>query len=358
MSSFGDIRDTSKFIEVLNMTKILEDLENDDKVLEVEYKSYRDKIKLLNSSRAMLKKLKDEEQELVQSTADIKKELDEYNRTLQPISDNIGILYQYKSIYSEYKDKESEYKLAKSKVDDFNKKSSKALEALSSINSLKDEIDKISIELRPITSDINSIAGQLTLLDSYYIEYNEYKSSFDIIETLKKYCSPTGGGIQTLFMQLYMSKTKQLANEVLGMLFNGVYQLQDFIINETEFRIPFIGEGLPVDDISSGSASQIAMMSLVINLVLLHQASTKFNIAFLDEIESVLDGYNRSNFVNVLFHSINILGIEQLFLISHSIEVDNTFADIIKLKGYENFDSIVNTGNIIWDYNDIAQTLE
>jgi hypothetical protein len=123
------------------------------------------------------------------------------------------------------------------------------------------------------------------------------------------------------------------------MLFGGSYQLMDFIINESEFRIPFIGEGLPVDDISSGSSSQIAMMSLIINLVLLHQASTTFNIAELDEVTANLDAHVNSQFTEVLFHSMKILNIEQLFLISHSTEIDNTFADVIKFKGYDDYES-------------------
>ena len=49
---------------------------------------------------------------------------------------------------------------------------------------------------------ISTISGQLTLIDSYYKEYNEYKQQYDMIEVIKKYCSPTGGGIQTLFMQI------------------------------------------------------------------------------------------------------------------------------------------------------------
>ena len=356
VSTFGDIRDNSKYNDALNMMIILEDLRGKDKLLEVEYNGYKDKIKLINSSKSMIEKLKEESKELIESTTKLKSEYTEYENTYNQITSNIDIEYQYKEAYSGYLEKLKDYTTAQAKVDEYNKKSSKALEALTNIDQYRASIDNINRELNPIKSDISTLEGQLTLLESYYIEYNNYKSSYDRIEILKKYCSPTGGGIQTLFIQLYMSKTKQLANEVLGMLFNGIYHLQDFIINETEFRIPFIGEGLPVDDISSGSASQIAMMSLIINLVLLHQASTKFNIAFLDEIESALDGYNRTNFVNVLFHSINILGIEQLFLISHSIEVDNTFADIIQLKGYDNFDSIA-TGNVIWDYKEvISQT--
>ena len=356
MSRFDSIVDYSKYNDILNTLIVLEDLHNKEAIFEVEYNAYKDKVKLINSSTSMLKKLKAENEELMETTKKIKEEYDQYCSTLEKMSVNIGTEAQYKEAYDQYEEIYKEYESVQARVDAYNKKSSKAMSTLSQINDLRAKIDSINIELNPIKTDISTIDGQLTLLNSYYIEYNMYKNSYDRIEILKKYCSPTGGGIQTLFIQLYMSKTKQLANDVLGMLFNGAYQLQDFIINETEFRIPFVGEGLPVDDISSGSASQIAMMSLIINLVLLHQASTKFNIAFLDEIESALDGYNRTNFVNVLFHSINILGIEQLFLISHSIEVDNTFADIIQLKGYDNFDNIA-TGNVIWDYNNvISQT--
>jgi hypothetical protein len=172
-----------------------------------------------------------------------------------------------------------------------------------------------------------------------------------VIETLKKYCSPTAGGIQTVFMQMYMSKTLELANNVLGILFNGEYKLLDFVINEDEFRIPFIGSGLPVDDISSGSASQICIMGTVINLVLLYQASTKYNIARLDEVDAGLDNRNRSGFVDWLRQIMPILNISQLITISHSIEIDSSFVDIIKLKSYPEYETSV-TGNVIWDYSE------
>jgi hypothetical protein len=180
-----------------------------------------------------------------------------------------------------------------------------------------------------------------------------------MIETLKKYCSPTAGGIQTIFMQIYMNKTLDLANQVLSMLFGGEYKLLEFVINQNEFRIPFIGNGLPVDDVSSGSTSQICIMGMVINLVLLHQASTKFNIARLDEIDGGLDHRNRFEFVNTLYRTMPILNIDQLFIISHSLEEDTSAVDIIKLKSYSDFEDTVQLGNVIWDYQEeIKKTFE
>jgi ABC-type oligopeptide transport system ATPase subunit len=92
------------------------------------------------------------------------------------------------------------------------------------------------------------------------------------------------------------------------------------------------------------------MMSMIINLVLLYQGSTKYNIASLDELDSMLDSRNRSQFVQVLYKSIDILNINQLFIISHSIETETADCDIIRLKQYQDYESSVQSGNIIYDY--------
>ena len=355
MNTFGFIREHKKVTDAANLLRMLSAESQQNMILEVEYRSYREKVQLLNSSRNMLNKLEITQANLVSSIADLKSEMDNYSSTISNLESKINTEVEYMNIYLRYLDVLEEHKTVKAEVEEYQKKSSKAIEALSQITGLRAKINNLSAELDPLMREINTISGQLTLLDSYYEEYAKYKQSYDIIETLKKYCSPTSGGIQTLFMQLYMSKTKDIANSVLSMLFNGSYRLDDFIINENEFRIPFIGEGLPVDDISSGSGAQIAMMGMIINLVLLHQASTKFNIAQLDEVTATLDSYNNSQFTNIMFYCMQILNIEQLFLISHSTETDNSYADVIKLKGYENYESNIQSGNVIWNFNEIIK---
>ena len=355
MNTFGFIREHKKVTDAANLLRMLSAESQQNMILEVEYRNYREKVQLLNSSRNMLNRLESTQVKLINTISDLKAEIDNYSSTISSLESKLNIEIEYMNIYLRYLDVLEEHKSIKEQVEEYQKKSSKAIETLSQISGLRTKINTLSAELDPLMREINTISGQLTLLDSYYEEYAKYKQSYDIIETLKKYCSPTSGGIQTLFMQLYMSKTKDIANSVLSMLFNGSYRLDDFIINENEFRIPFIGEGLPVDDISSGSGAQIAMMGMIINLVLLHQASTKFNIAQLDEVTATLDSYNNSQFTNIMFYCMQILNIEQLFLISHSTETDNSYADVIKLKGYENYESNIQSGNVIWDFNEIIK---
>jgi DNA repair exonuclease SbcCD ATPase subunit len=140
------------------------------------------------------------------------------------------------------------------------------------------------------------------------------------------------------------------------MLFGGEYQLLDFIINDKEFRIPFVGSGLPVDDISNGSASQVDIMGMAINLVLLYQASTHYNIARLDEVSGSLDTYNRSQFIGVLERMADVLKFDQIFCISHDSEIDNANVDMIKLKSLEAYDTTNNSSaNIIYNYQEIIR---
>ena len=352
VNPFNEIRDHQYIIDLVNNLKIYHSELDLNRLLEVEYKAYQEKVRILNSNRAMMEKLTKEQEEVTGEINTLKSEMDNYQGLVDTLNSSLSIESEYLTVVNSLIEPTNELAKYNSIIEESKKKSAMAIESLSQIEGYKGQINNLTNELKPIVDQINSLAGQLTLLEAYYKEYDECKRSYDTIETIKKYCSPTGSGIQVLFMQLYMSKTLELSNRVLAMLFGGEYRLLDFVINENEFRIPFIGSGLPVDDISSGSSSQISIMGMIINLVLLHQASTRFNIARLDEIDAGLDNKNRSDFINFIFYTMDMLQIEQVFMISHSIEADNSNADIIKLKTYDDYESGIKSGNVIYDYNE------
>ena len=232
-------------------------------------------------------------------------------------------------------------------IEDSIKKIKKFVDHLNEINS---QLENVEHDLGPLQSEKESVNFALSTVQSYYNEYNQYTEKYNQIVKLKNYASPTSG-IQTLYMDMYMGKTLTLANQLLGMLFNGEYKLLPYIINENEFRIPFVGNGMTVDDISSGSTSQICMIGMIMNLVLLFQASTKFNIVFLDEIDGGLDTDNRGLFINTLYQLINILNVNHLVMISHNIESDLSNVDLIKLKSNEDDSNNYQNVNVIYDYD-------
>nr|DAS54904.1 MAG TPA: STRUCTURAL MAINTENANCE OF CHROMOSOMES PROTEIN [Caudoviricetes sp.] len=185
----------------------------------------------------------------------------------------------------------------------------------------KSRADKLNNDLNAILNERDKIASNKTLLEDYIRDLDLYNKNFSILETIRYYLSPTTG-IQTVFMRTYMGNIILKANELLSLIFNGQFIIQPFVINEAEFRIPCLGNGLVNDDISSMSTSQICMISMILSFAILSNSSTDYNILKLDEIDGGLDTENRIQFIGLLKQLISMVGCEQCFLISHNMEYD------------------------------------
>lgn len=185
----------------------------------------------------------------------------------------------------------------------------------------KSRADRLNNDLNAILSERDKIASSKTLLEDYIRDLDLYNKNFSILETIRYYLSPTTG-IQTVFMRTYMGNIILKANELLSLIFNGQFIIQTFVINEAEFRIPCLGNGLVNDDISSMSTSQICMISMILSFAILSNSSTDYNILKLDEIDGGLDTENRIQFIGLLKQLITMVGCEQCFLISHNMEYD------------------------------------
>lgn len=185
----------------------------------------------------------------------------------------------------------------------------------------KSRADILNNDLNAILNERDKIASNKTLLEDYIRDLDLYNKNFSILETIRYYLSPTTG-IQTVFMRTYMGNIILKANELLSLIFNGQFIIQPFVINEAEFRIPCLGNGLVNDDISSMSTSQICMISMILSFAILSNSSTDYNILKLDEIDGGLDTENRIQFIGLLKQLISMVGCEQCFLISHNMEYD------------------------------------
>lgn len=185
----------------------------------------------------------------------------------------------------------------------------------------KSRADRLNNDLNAILNERDKVASNKTLLEDYIRDLDLYNKNFSILETIRYYLSPTTG-IQTVFMRTYMGNIILKANELLSLIFNGQFIIQPFVINEAEFRIPCLGNGLVNDDISSMSTSQICMISMILSFAILSNSSTDYNILKLDEIDGGLDTENRIQFIGLLKQLISMVGCEQCFLISHNMEYD------------------------------------
>lgn len=347
LNSFNEFRDMNEIIDKLNTISIYKKDMVSLKSLEAEFITQ-------SSSETMIKDLTEEVVSLQESLDSVTKELMKVNNDINGFSGIIDSLRSEYLIACKAKEKgdiwiSNNTRLEEVKTE-FNiilEKSKASIGIFDKISSLNVELQNLQSQVQPLENQISVIRGQLTMLESYKEEHRMYSEKYNMVDTLKKYSSPTGG-IQTLFMSIYMNKTLELANEVLYMVFGGEYRILDYVINSNEFRIPFVGNGMVVDDISSGSTSQVCMMGMALSLVLLYQASTRYNITRLDEIDGGLDTRNRLEFVNALYKVIDILNIDQLFIISHSLELELSNVDMIRLKMYDNYETP--EGNVLYDF--------
>ena len=346
----SDLANHYDFRELRSMTQYY-DLANEI----TQYKSKKKVLEELKSEYIVYMANKNQIDTLVKDIEDLKNNkaagIEELQRIMNEIdSENEIVTYLLNMITMSdaYNSLKAEYEDTVIKKNEFERKFKNSLQSLTMITDLEDVIKQANEELKQNADSKRTIESQLTLLTSYSIEYNQYKDKYDVINKLRGYSSPTSDSIQALFMSIYMDKTLDMVNQLLQMLFGGNYRIMQYVINDSEFRIPFIGNGLPVDDISSGSTSQKCMMGMIINLVLSSISSGKYNIVSLDEIDGGLDDMNRYQFVEVLHKISLMLNFDQIFIISHSVESALNNVDVVLLSNDQVYLDQFGSANIIY----------
>ena len=329
--SFKEIDELYNYIQYANVIELYHNEKETLNRLNANYEVIKNKSILIDelmsdidSLNEKLEKLNRSIEEKQQSMSEDKRNLIEYKNTLVQYELLMGYLHTRYEIKTKKANYISEFNTIKNNME-------RIRDSVNNLNSLNSSTEMIDNELIPLKNDLEKMKYNMNLYMDYSKELEEYKAKFDKIETIKKYSSPTQG-IQLQFIDMYMGQTIQLTNHLLSKLFGGNLALSNYIINESEFRIPCIGENLPVDDISSLSTSQKCMVTMILSFALLKQASPKYNILKLDEIDGGLDSYNRRNFIPILDFMMEEMDVEQSILISHNTEIDYSKCDVVVLK--------------------------
>jgi len=83
------------------------------------------------------------------------------------------------------------------------------------------------------------------------------------------------------------------------------------------------------------SQGETALVSMAISMALIENSLRKYNIILLDELDSTLDIRNKKDYINILEKQIELLNVEQIFIISHNKEFDSYPVDLILFEGHE-----------------------
>lgn len=189
----------------------------------------------------------------------------------------------------------------------------------------------------------------LRQIDQYQKELKILNDRYYKVDLVKRYSSPTSAGIQIVYSKMYMNDITIHANQILHTLFDGTLSLKEFVINETEFRLPLaVSNGIDHDDVKSLSGAQSVLVSLIISFALVRKSSSKLDILTADELDGPLDPKLRRDFIHIM----DVVGSKQSILISHNSEMNLSDCDIVLLKN-ENGDGPNINGNVIWSYYNI-----
>lgn len=280
------------------------------------------------ANKALIDELDSDIASLKDKLSTISLQLTTENESIDEITNNISIAEFRMEVYTKCKSLvdeciglEERNNELQSQINSLSDIAFKVKDLETRMDEAKSRADRLNNDLNTILSERDKIASNKTLLEDYIRDLDLYNKNFSILETIRYYLSPTTG-IQTVFMRTYMGNIILKANELLSLIFNGQFIIQPFVINEAEFRIPCLGNGLVNDDISSMSTSQICMISMILSFAILSNSSTDYNILKLDEIDGGLDTENRIQFIGLLKQLITMVGCEQCFLISHNMEYD------------------------------------
>lgn len=340
---FDEIKDSSIYLKYTGLIKNYEINVKTLNQLKKDYDRLSSKEEVLELLIDNISKTNDKINTLIEDNRVLNNQISLKEDIIKDNNDRLDLINKVMGLQmrlDEEKRKKSELSLKFSEIKESIKEIDNCSQTIVNLNS---QLQNLLNELNPIKEERERIKYNQSLLQDYTHEYNEYNKKYEVINFLKDCCSPSKDSIQTIFMKIYMSKTISLTNELLKLFFDGGIYITNYNISDGEFSIPCVIDGLPRNDISSGSNAQTSIMSMIISFVLMIQASEKYNIIRLDEIDGSLDIYNRPIFVDTLNKLIDALDIEQVIIISHSTELDSLGVDNICLSGTDDIN-----GNIIY----------
>lgn len=335
---------------ITNMISIAEEyedyLENKSKLKELSAE-----IKLMNSNQSTIDAIMKEKQLLhdeINGTENeirnIKSVLDNLNNEHEQLVDMIVGLERYEELLYDCQSFEKQFDEVDFEIKNIHNKLSKVSDLIESKTKLVNQLKDVDWEYNKLNQDLINDKFTMKEFDSLSKERDQLNSQFEDIALIKESLSSTKG-IPLLFIQLYLKNTKMYVNELLEIIFDGEFEIDDFDINSTEFNIPYIKNNIRVNDVVYASQGERSFLSLALSFALITQSIKKYNILLLDEIDSTLDIRNRAMFLDILEKQMQIIDSEQVFLITHNNMFDNYDVDII-LTGSNNITQYTNA-NII-----------
>lgn len=334
---FIDLSDFEQFLSLLNDWEIYS--KNKDRLLQLENQLSVYKKAGIDSQVEEINKQEEQISYYKNQLITLQEDLTKIDSKLTKIDENISII-------SKYNDAKKYEDMIKSTLET----TKKILEPLENASNEKIELE---FSLKQISNAINLSRENHRELETKLIEYNRLVDEGKKLAKKNKDLSiiqeavSTKKGIPVYYMKRYLTKIQRLANELLSIIYGDDFSLSAFNVTPETFEVPYIKNGRKIPDIKYSSQSEIALSTMALSFALASNASTKYNILLIDELDAGLDSTNRASFLKMLYMQMEKLNAEQIFIISHNLsQMTNVPMDCINLSENE---SISKLQNIIYE---------
>lgn len=283
------------------------------------------KLESLNENISLLKKLVDKcTKDKINIIEEIEKLKDELDKNIL-LKDKFDKYNLYLSNKKEYEDKINSNT---EKISNLTKIKERAIELINTQSVFKKQINELESGIRINDKEILKLKVDKQAYDEYSKEKSKISEIYDVVELVKESLS-TNKGIPLLFMQLYFKGIQVSANEMISKIYGDRLIIDNFVIDDKNFRIPYSVNGVSIYDIANASQGEASIINLAISLAIINNFVKNYNILLLDEIDGTLTKENREKFFSILDNELNRINSEQVFIISHNKLYETYPCDII-----------------------------
>lgn len=331
------IADIEEYNEYIETKKRIEEVEKELSLVssvEVDINKLNNKLLENNNKKDKLEK---EIFDLNGSIKMLSEKVEYYTELIECINDMEETLNKIK----EYEDRKEE---VKNKYNELNKIKILIKDKENEKQNKNQLLTRVNFQIDELSKQIEENNFKLRDYYNFIEEKNKLEAEYEDIDVLRMALSPNTG-LPVLFLQIYLNRCIMTINQLLGIAYDDL-EINDFIINDKEFRIPYMKKGLVVPDITYASQGERSFLSLALSLALIIQTLDKYNIMLLDEVDATLDTKNRRHFIEILEKLIARTNSEQIFMITHNNMFDNYPVDVV-MTGDVDIDNFKNI-NTIW----------
>lgn len=193
---------------------------------------------------------------------------------------------------------------------------------------ISDELDRVTVSIGKVANELNKLDTTVEFLNDLNKRLNDATQRVEHLEVLIEELSPTNGLIAEYSIKFIEQFTSQM-NEIINAIWT--YDMQILptpIDNDLTYKFPLYmaDNDTETPDINKASTAQKGVIDFAFKLLLVRYLQLEDYPLYIDELTPNLDETHRINIMSYLRDYVESGKCSQLFMISHYVSNQKTFA--------------------------------